>query len=94
MINLVKSSRPAAARDTLVILDDVARLRQLDLARNDRQYLLEQLEADPALAMCDISGRLVLVHLVKDASAHVQLEKARRAGARRPSSWACMPRAS
>ena len=80
MINLVKSSRPAAARDTLVILDDVARLRQLDLARNDRQYLLEQLEADPALAVCDISGRLVLVHLVKDATAPVQLEKARRAG--------------
>ena len=80
MINLVKSSRPAAARDTLVILDDVARLRQLDLTRNDRQYLLEQLEADPALAVCDISGRLVLVHLVKDATAPVQLEKARRAG--------------
>ena len=80
MINLVKSSRPAAARDTLVILDDVARLRQLDLARNDRQYLLEQLEADPALAVCDISGRLVLVHLVKEAAAPVQLEKARRAG--------------
>jgi leucyl aminopeptidase len=71
MINLVKSSRPAAARDTLVLLDDVARLRQ---------YLLEQLEADPALAVCDISGRLVLVHLVQDAAAHVQLEKARRAG--------------
>jgi hypothetical protein len=46
MINLVKSSRPAAARDTLVILDDVARLRQLDLARNDRQYLLEQRPLD------------------------------------------------
>jgi len=80
MINLVKSSRPAAARDTLVILDDVARLRQLDLTRNDRQYLVEQLEADPAMAVCDISGRLVLVHLVKDAAHHVQLEKARRAG--------------
>ena len=50
MIELVKSGRPAAGRDTLVVLDDTAQLRNLDLERADRQYLAEQLKADPALA--------------------------------------------
>jgi leucyl aminopeptidase len=80
MITLSKSTRPAAARDTLVILDGIGQLRNLDLERGDRQYLTEQLTADPQLAVCDISGRLVLVHLVKEAATAVQLEKARRAG--------------
>lgn len=80
MITLSKSSRPAAARDTLVILTDIGQLRNLDLERGDRQYLTEQLNADPQLAACDVSGRLVLVHLVKEAATAVQLEKARRAG--------------
>jgi leucyl aminopeptidase len=80
MIELVKTSRPAAARDTLVIVDDTARLRQLDLTRNDRQYLVEQLETDPGLAVCDISGRLVMVHLVKEGNEPAQREKARKAG--------------
>jgi leucyl aminopeptidase len=80
MITLSKSTRPAAARDTLVILDDIGQLRNLDLERGDRQYLTEQLTADPQLAVCDVSGRLVLVHLVKDAAPAAQLEKARRAG--------------
>ncbi|MCB0767043.1 MAG: peptidase M17, partial [Flavobacteriales bacterium] len=80
MITLTKSTRPAAARDTLVILNDVGQLRALDLERGDRQYLIEQLNADPQLAVCDVSGRLVLVHLVQDAARSRQLEKARRAG--------------
>jgi leucyl aminopeptidase len=80
MIELVKTSRPAAARDTLVIVDDAASLRQLDLTRNDRQYLVEQLEADPGMAVCDISGRLVMVHLVKSGDEPMQRERARRAG--------------
>ncbi|MBL7950246.1 MAG: leucyl aminopeptidase [Flavobacteriales bacterium] len=80
MITLSKSSRPAAARDTLVILDDIAQLRTLDLERSDRQYLTEQLQADNQLAVCDVSGRIVMAHLVKAADGHVQMEKARRAG--------------
>ncbi|TXI78524.1 MAG: leucyl aminopeptidase [Flavobacteriales bacterium] len=80
MITLSKSSRPSAARDSLVILSDIGQLRNLDLERGDRQYLTEQLQADPSLAICDVSGRLVMVHLVKEAAVEVQLEKARRAG--------------
>lgn len=80
MIDLIKSNRPAAARDTLVLLDSAAQLRNLDLERNDRQYLSEQLEQDGQLAVCDISGRLVLVHLTTAGVRSRQLEKARRAG--------------
>jgi leucyl aminopeptidase len=84
MITLVKTTRPAAARDTLVILDDAARLRDLDLERNDRQYLSEQLQHDGSLATCDISGRLIMVHLVNREEGNggqaSLLEKARRAG--------------
>lgn len=84
MISLVKSSRPAAARDTLVVIDDLAQLRQLDLERNDRQYLTEQFEGESDLATCDISGRLIIVHrLIGSAKASeisLQLEKARKAG--------------
>ena len=80
MISLSKSSRPAAARDTLVVLDNVDQLRNLDLERSDRQYITEQLKADPALAVCDVSGRLVLAHLVTKGERYRQLENARRAG--------------
>ncbi|MBK8500097.1 MAG: leucyl aminopeptidase [Flavobacteriales bacterium] len=80
MIAIAKNSRPAAARDTLVLLDNPAQLRNLDLERADRQYLTEQLEADPSMAACDISGRLVLVHLSNTKNRTQQLEKARRAG--------------
>lgn len=80
MIELVKGSRPAAARDTLVVLDNLTQLRNLDLERQDRQYLTEQLQADPALAVCDVSGRLILAHLTATGNRAAQLEKARRAG--------------
>ncbi len=80
MITLSKSSRPTASRDTLVILDNVTQLRNLDLERNDRQYLTEQLQSDPQFAICDVSGRLFMAHLVSKAERSVQLEKARRAG--------------
>lgn len=80
MIELVKGSRPAAARDTLVVLDNLTQLRNLDLERQDRQYLTEQLQADPALAVCDISGRLILAHFTATGNRAAQLEKARRAG--------------
>lgn len=80
MIELAKGSRPAAARDTLVVLDGLSQLRNLDLERADRQYLTEQLQADPALAVCDISGRLVMAHLTSKEDRSKQLEKARRAG--------------
>ncbi len=80
MIELVKSSRPAAARDTLVVLDNLTQLRNLDLERQDRQYLTEQLQADPSLAICDVSGRLVFAHLTATGTRSAQLEKARRAG--------------
>ena len=80
MIILSKSTRPSTSRDTLVILDSLAQLRNLDLERSDRQYLNEQLEADPSLAACDVSGRLFFAHLVKKGDPYQQLEKARRAG--------------
>lgn len=77
---LTKSTRPSTSRDTLVILDSLSQLRNLDLERSDRQYLNEQLEADPALATCDVSGKLFMAHLVKKGDRSQQLEKARRAG--------------
>ncbi|HRH69391.1 MAG TPA: leucyl aminopeptidase [Flavobacteriales bacterium] len=80
MTNLSKSTRPSTSRDTLVILDSLAQLRNLDLERSDRQYLNEQLAADPSLASCDVSGRLFFAHLVKQGDRWQQLEKARRAG--------------
>jgi len=90
MITLSKSNRPTATKDTLVVLDHVDQLRNLDLERNDRQYLADQLKTDGQLAVCDVSGRLILIHLTSasdPASAEVmagrrskQLEKARRAG--------------
>ncbi|MEZ4740057.1 MAG: leucyl aminopeptidase [Flavobacteriales bacterium] len=80
MITLQKSTRPAASRDTLVILDNVSQLRNLDLVRNDRQYLTEQLQADAAFAVCDVSGKLFMAHLVQPGEINVQSEKARVAG--------------
>jgi leucyl aminopeptidase len=80
MITLAKSTRPAAGRDTLVILDNLIQLRNLDVERNDRQYLTEQLQADGQLATCDVSGRLIMVHLIAKGIRSAQLEKARRAG--------------
>ena len=80
MLTLAKASRSSAGKDTLVILADTAQLRHLDLERSDRQYLIEQLGTDAPIAVCDISGRLVMVHVVKKGAAAAQLEKARRAG--------------
>jgi len=80
MIELAKAARPAASRDCLVILTDAAQLRELDLERADRQYLAEQLKADPALGSLDISGRLVLAHLSSATDPAKRLEQARRAG--------------
>jgi len=80
MITVAKSNRPTNARDTLVVLDSLTQLRNLDLERSDRQYLTEQLEVDPQFAVCDVSGRLFLVHLTSKGQRHLQLEKARKAG--------------
>lgn len=80
MSTLSKSKNVAAGKDLLVVLTDTARLRDLDLERGDRQYLLEQLAAEAAVAHCDINGRLVMVHQVRAGSATARLEKARRAG--------------
>ena len=80
MIDLVKSTRPATSRDTLVVVDDAKQLRGLDLERNDRQYLAEQLANDGRFAACDVSGRLVMVHLAAEGTRSRQLEQARRAG--------------
>jgi leucyl aminopeptidase len=80
MLNLTKVARSSGGKDTLVILTDTAQLRHLDLERSDRQYLIEQLAAEAPVAVCDISGRLVLVHQVRKGAPVVQLEKARRAG--------------
>lgn len=80
MITLTKTTRRSAGKDSLVVLSDTARLRELELERNDRQYILEQLEADAPVAVCDISGRLVMVHQVRPGSHAEQLERARRAG--------------
>jgi leucyl aminopeptidase len=80
MLNFVRATRSSAGKDTLVILDDTAQLRHLDLERSDRQYLIEQLAGEANVAACDISGRLVLVHQVRKGAAAARLEKARRAG--------------
>ena len=80
MIELAKAPRAAASRDSLVILDDLAQLRALDLERADRQYLIEQLKADPALGVADVSGRMVLAHLATVPDTGKRLEQARRAG--------------
>lgn len=80
MIEMAKAPRAAASRDSLVILDDLAQLRSLDLERADRQYLTEQLKADPALGVADVSGRLIMAHLATATDASKRLEQARRAG--------------
>ncbi len=80
MLQITRSTRAAGAKDQLVILSDTARLRSIDLERNDRQYLLEQLKDDALVATCDISGRLVMVHQVREGSLAQQLERARQAG--------------
>ena len=80
MLNLTKVARSSGGKDTLVILSDTAQLRHLDLERSDRQYLIEQLATEAPVALCDISGRLVMVHQVRKGAAAAQLEKARRAG--------------
>ena len=80
MIELAKAARISASRDSLVILTEAAQLRELDLERADRQYLAEQLKADPSLGVLDISGRLVIAHLATESDAAKRLESARRAG--------------
>ncbi|MCC6841388.1 MAG: leucyl aminopeptidase [Flavobacteriales bacterium] len=81
MLQITKSNRPAGAKDLLVVLNDTAQLRAVDLERNDRQYLLEQLKDGRPVAVCDISGRLVMVHqTAKAGDTPARLEKARRAG--------------
>ncbi|HQZ44030.1 MAG TPA: leucyl aminopeptidase family protein, partial [Flavobacteriales bacterium] len=80
MIVLSKSTRPTVGKDTLYIVNSMQDLRQLDVERNDRQYLIEQLKVDPLMASLDISGRLVLVHMVQKGERPHQLEKARCAG--------------
>ncbi len=80
MINLSKTTRTASARDTLAVVDDIVQLRGLDLERNDRQYLTEQLKSGARVAFCDISGRLVMVYLGSNGTGHRRLELARRAG--------------
>jgi len=80
MINLIKAKTPSATKDTLVVLKDPTQLRGLELERNDRQYLVEQLNGDANVATCDISGRLVLVHRIREGRQTAQLERARCAG--------------
>jgi len=80
MITLTRSKATTASKDLLVVLTDPSRLRELELERSDRQYLLEQLNDDRSIATCDISGRLVMVHRVREGTEPVRLEKARRAG--------------
>ncbi|MFT3884347.1 MAG: peptidase M17 [Flavobacteriales bacterium] len=80
MITLTRTTRTAGGKDLLVLLSDPAQLRGLDLERSDRQYLTEQLQGDASIAACDISGRLVLVHRIREGGRERQLELARRAG--------------
>lgn len=80
MITLTKSSRLSTTRDTLVILDSIVQLRNLDLDRNDRQYLSDQLRNDPSVAVCDVSGKLFMVTLVSKGDRNRLLENARKAG--------------
>ena len=80
MIQISKTTRTSGGKDLLVVLSDPSALRGIDLVRNDRQYLLEQLKENKPVALCDISGRLVMVHEVAKGDRSRQLEMARRAG--------------
>ncbi|HEY0976560.1 MAG TPA: leucyl aminopeptidase [Flavobacteriales bacterium] len=80
MITITKTNRPAPGRDTVALLTDPAQLRGLELERSDRQYLTEQLQAGNGLAVCDVSGRLVMVHRIQEGGPAKQAELARRAG--------------
>ncbi|MBS1547051.1 MAG: leucyl aminopeptidase [Bacteroidetes bacterium] len=80
MLQISKTTRASGAKDLLVILSGPSQLRSVDLERNDRQYLLEQMKDDALVATCDISGRLVMVHQVREGSLAQQLERARQAG--------------
>lgn len=80
MIQINKTTRTSGGKDLLVLLTDPSALRSIDLVRNDRQYLLEQLKEEKPVALCDISGRLVMVHRVGKGDRSRQLEMARRAG--------------
>ncbi len=81
MITLAKTSRAAKGRSVLAVINDPADLRAIELGRSDRQYIAEQLAARKGWAVCNISGRLVMVHLAgKDQAPGMVLERARRAG--------------
>ena len=80
MITLSKTTRSTAGKDTLALLSDAAQLKHIDLDRSDRSHLQRQLDDGSDMASCEAGGRLVLVHLVKEAARPKQLEMARRAG--------------
>ena len=80
MFTFTKTSRSSASRDIVVILDSLAQLSNLDLERNDRQYLTEQLRTNTSMAVCDVSGKLFLAHLIEKGDRDRQLENARKAG--------------
>src|SRR6188508_2447851 len=79
MISLSKSPRPGVGKDTLALITDTAKLRHLDLGRTDRDQVMRQIDRGDVVASCDVNGRLVMVHLVRDGERPRQLELARRA---------------
>lgn len=80
MIELTKTARPAAGKDSFALLGDSTQLKHLDLERSSRAHLQRQMNDGASVASCEEGGRLVLVHLIKEATRDKQLELARRAG--------------
>ncbi|MBL7962705.1 MAG: leucyl aminopeptidase [Flavobacteriales bacterium] len=80
MVNLHRSTRPTATRDTLVLLTDPRQLKDVAMDAADRRYLASRLQGEDSFAVSDAQGRLVMVHRVKAGDRQRQLELARRAG--------------
>ena len=80
MIELVKSTRPAAARDTLVLISRTTQIKDLGLDKDTARTLTALLSAEQALATCLHKGRLLCVHLAVPGGRSKQLEQARKAG--------------
>jgi leucyl aminopeptidase len=82
MIELVKSTRAATTRETLVVIDRTARLKELGFDRAEQKRLTSLLEQDGLFAAGLRNGRWVLVHRVEKADRPRMLERARKAGDR------------
>ncbi|MDX9750205.1 MAG: leucyl aminopeptidase [Flavobacteriales bacterium] len=82
MIDIVKAARPSATRDTLVLVDRTAQLKELGLETKEQARMAALLEKEGTCATGRHKGRWLLVHRVAEGARGRQLEQARRAGDR------------